>query len=162
MSSASGRERPGFLVLAGSGSELETGVPYSVTVGAVDDYLGALPARELSRACRRRRRTTSPWRCRRRGGPARRGSTPSATARIARCGPCSAASPSAERLVLVFDDLHWADAETGELVAYLLRQPPEGTLVAVAYRPAQLGPVLSREIDEASAAGAASASSCER
>ena len=50
-------------------------------------------------------------------------------------------------LVLVLDDLHWADEATCELIASLLRRPPEAAvLVALAYRtgraPARLLPAL--------------------
>ena len=42
-------------------------------------------------------------------------------------------------LVLVLDDLHWADEGSAELLDYLLRHPPRGpVLVAVAHRPRQM------------------------
>ncbi|MEU4158320.1 BTAD domain-containing putative transcriptional regulator [Actinoplanes sp. NPDC026670] len=42
-------------------------------------------------------------------------------------------------LVLVLDDLHWADPGSAELIAHLLRHPPRGrVVVAAAYRPRQL------------------------
>ncbi len=41
-------------------------------------------------------------------------------------------------LVLILDDLHWADDGSAELVEYLLRRPPQGrVLTAVAHRPRQ-------------------------
>ncbi len=41
-------------------------------------------------------------------------------------------------LVLILDDLHWADDTTIELLDHLVRHPPRGAiLIAVAYRPAQ-------------------------
>jgi tetratricopeptide (TPR) repeat protein len=42
-------------------------------------------------------------------------------------------------LVLVLDDVHWADQGSAELIDHLLRHPPRApVLVAVAYRPRQL------------------------
>ncbi|MGH8902382.1 MAG: helix-turn-helix transcriptional regulator [Egibacteraceae bacterium] len=47
-------------------------------------------------------------------------------------------------LVLLLDDLHWADEESVELVAYLLRNPPRApVLLALAYRPRQVRARLS-------------------
>ncbi|MFB9839064.1 AAA family ATPase, partial [Actinoallomurus acaciae] len=41
-------------------------------------------------------------------------------------------------LVLILDDVHWADDSSVELLDHLLRHPPYGpVLIAVAYRPAQ-------------------------
>jgi DNA-binding CsgD family transcriptional regulator len=41
-------------------------------------------------------------------------------------------------LVLILDDVHWADDSSLELLDHLLRHPPHGpVLIAVAYRPAQ-------------------------
>ncbi len=51
------------------------------------------------------------------------------------------AAPSG--LVLMLDDVHWADPASVELLAYLLRHPPRGpVLVALAYRPRQASPRL--------------------
>ncbi|RKS68378.1 regulatory LuxR family protein [Actinomadura pelletieri DSM 43383] len=47
-------------------------------------------------------------------------------------------------LVLVLDDLHWADDSSVELVNHLVRHPPRaGVLIAVSCRPAQVGPALT-------------------
>lgn len=49
----------------------------------------------------------------------------------------SAAGPAG--LLIVLDDLHWADPGSAELLEYLLRHPPAGpVLFAVSYRPRQL------------------------
>ena len=41
-------------------------------------------------------------------------------------------------LVLILDDVHWADSASVELLDHLVRHPPRGrVLVAIAYRPAQ-------------------------
>lgn len=42
-------------------------------------------------------------------------------------------------LMVVLDDVHWADAALVELIGYLLRRPPRGRfLLALAYRPRQV------------------------
>lgn len=47
-------------------------------------------------------------------------------------------------LVLVLDDMHWADDPSAELLDHLVRHPPRGrVLVAIAYRPAQVSPRLA-------------------
>jgi|HubBroStandDraft_1064217.scaffolds.fasta_scaffold03616_5 DNA-binding CsgD family transcriptional regulator len=44
----------------------------------------------------------------------------------------------ARGLVLIFDDVHWADNASVELLEHLVRHPPRGRVVmAIAYRPAQ-------------------------
>ncbi|MBC6462809.1 helix-turn-helix transcriptional regulator [Actinomadura sp. HBU206391] len=51
-------------------------------------------------------------------------------------------------LVLVLDDVHWADDSSIELLDHLIRHPPRGrVLVAVAYRPAQASPRLTALVE---------------
>ncbi|MFG2091096.1 MULTISPECIES: AAA family ATPase [unclassified Spirillospora] len=58
-------------------------------------------------------------------------------------------------LVLILDDLHWADDATIELMDHLVRHPPRArVLVAVAYRPAQASPRLAALVDAAGPQGA--------
>ena len=57
-------------------------------------------------------------------------------------------------VVLVLDDLHWADAASCELVASLLRRPPDAAvLVALAYRTGRAPALLAGELASASADG---------
>ena len=69
----------------------------------------------------------------------------SATARTARCARCWRRSRSAQPVVVVLDDLHWADDASLELVAHLLRRPPRGAAAARARRsaPAPVRPLLA-------------------
>src|SRR4051812_9664863 len=47
-------------------------------------------------------------------------------------------------MVVVLDDLHWADDASLELVAHLLRRPPRGRVgLALAFRPAPIRPLLA-------------------
>jgi DNA-binding CsgD family transcriptional regulator len=53
-------------------------------------------------------------------------------------------------LVLILDDVHWADDPSVELLDHLVRHPPRGrVLVAVAYRPAQASPRLAALVETA-------------
>ncbi len=61
-------------------------------------------------------------------------------------------------LLLVLDDLHWADDGTLELVQHLLRHPPQAALtIAVAYRPRQAPARLRAAIRAAVDVGTATA-----
>ncbi|HEX6470693.1 MAG TPA: AAA family ATPase [Streptosporangiaceae bacterium] len=53
-------------------------------------------------------------------------------------------------LVLLLDDLHWADDGSTELLDHLVRHPPfRPVLIAIAYRPAQAGPRLAAAVENA-------------
>jgi DNA-binding CsgD family transcriptional regulator len=57
-------------------------------------------------------------------------------------------------LVLILDDVHWADSASVELLDYLVRHPPRGkVLVAIAYRPAQACARLAALLGSAAAHG---------
>ena len=138
----------GHVVLAGRGSEYEVGVPYGVAIETLADYLASLGPGEHAALAPEL-------------APVFPALVPSA--------PRPAAPFDAERfhthralrallerlarrrpLTLTLDDLHWADAETVELVAHLLRHPPRGrVLLAIAYRPAHVSPVLGDAVAQA-------------
>jgi predicted ATPase len=57
-------------------------------------------------------------------------------------------------LVLLLDDLHWADSGSIELLGSLLRRPPTtGVLIALALRPRQVPERLSGALERADQAG---------
>lgn len=132
----------GCLVLEGRAAEFEQDTPFAVFVDALDDYLAGLGPGTLSSL------------------------SPAAVAHLATVFPTVTAPADepvavlqAERyrihravrslldalalsapLVLILDDLHWADEASAELLAHLLAHPPtRRVLIATAYRPAQLG-----------------------
>ena len=127
-----------LLVLAGSGSEFERELPFSVFVDALDDYLRALdPGRfdDLDEDVRAELARVFP------------SLAAPATSRGVADGHERYRSHRAVRtlleelagrlpLVLLLDDLHWADSASVELVAALLRRPPAAAvLIAFAVRP---------------------------
>ena len=143
-------ESGGALVLAGRGRAYEAGAPYGVLVDALDDHLRTLDHREVARlgdgcaealasifdafesAAGEHEPVVQAERYR-----AHR----ALRMVLARLG-------EARPLVVQLDDLHWADAETAELVGYLVRHPPRArVLLAIAYRPAQIGAALADAIE---------------
>lgn len=63
---------------------------------------------------------------------------------------------SGRGVLVILDDLHWADGETTELIDHLIRHPPSGPVVlATAYRPNQIPGQLATVLNRAVTAGAA-------
>ncbi|MGD9530735.1 MAG: AAA family ATPase, partial [Pseudonocardia sp.] len=115
----------GFLVLSGRAAEYEQDLPFGAVVDAVDPFLGAwdgaAPA-ELAAVFPALGPGTAP--------------SPVDRHRLHRAMADLLAILAARRpVLLVLDDLHWADAATVELVERLLRRPPPGpVLLAAALR----------------------------
>src|SRR5437763_4129164 len=131
----------GQLVLSGSATELERDLPFSVFVDALDEYVRGLERTRLSRLDDDVRSELAHV-------------FPSLTA-LATDGAVALQHEryrshravralleqlaSVQPLVLVLDDLHWADAASVELVGALLRRPPAAAvLIALAVRPRQM------------------------
>ena len=138
-------------MLSGSASELERDLPFWVFVDALDDYIRGLDPRLLDLL------------------------DPDVRAELANVFPSlshladqddpsqgeryrthRAVRELLERLtatrplVLILDDVHWADPASVELLGSLLRRPPDaGVLIALAARPGQLPPGLRIELDRA-------------
>ena len=137
-------DRAGCLVLGGGGAELERDVPYGVLVNALDDYLGGLVDTSVLASLGDQTLDVL-----RRVFPALNLTEELDLAvgdhryRIHRAlrallGRLAASRP----LVLVLDDLHWADAASREAIVHLVRQPPAApVLLALAWRVGQ-APVL--------------------
>ena len=133
-------ELRGHLVLAGSASELERELPFSVFVHALDEYVESLDPAVLagldddvqaelahvlpSLSALADGRSVAHQHERYRSHRAVR----ALLEQLARQRP----------LVLLLDDLHWADPASVELLGALLRRPPAaGVLTAIALRPHQ-------------------------
>lgn len=139
------------LVLSGSASELERDLPFSVFVDALDEYVRGLDGNRLA-ALHDDVRTElahvfpsltalatgqlAPQHERYRSHRAVR----SLLEQLA----------STQPLVLVLDDLHWADSASIELLGALLRRPPAApVLMALAVRPRQVPERLSTALERA-------------
>lgn len=144
-------EDRGHLVLGGTGAELEQDLPFWVFVDALDEYVEGLDPRRLGRL------------------------DPMVRAELAQVLPALASGSDApegtlhERyrthramrelleqlaatkpLVLILDDVHWADQASLDLLVALLHRPPAaGVLLTIAARPRQLPPRLSAMLERA-------------
>ena len=117
------RRRAGASCSRAAASELEQDLPFWVFVDALDEYVAGLDPRRLASLeddVRGELAGLLPVavRLRRAGRPRRR---TSATARIARCGELLERLAATKPLVLVLDDVHWADSASIELLGALLR-----------------------------------------
>jgi DNA-binding CsgD family transcriptional regulator len=150
-------EQRGDLVLSGSASELERNLPFAVFVDALDEYVESLEANWIavldddiqaelahifpSLSALAGGREPAPQHERYRSHRAVR----------ALLDRLAAAKP----LVLVLDDLHWADSASVELVGALLRRPPAAAvLMALAHRPGKTPEHLSAALERAHRAAA--------
>ncbi len=147
----------GQLVLSGSASELEHELPFSVFVDALDEYVEGLHPNQLAALAddvRTELAHVLPSLTELAGGqePAlqheRYRSHRAVRALLERLA-------EATPLVLVLDDLHWADSASVELLGALLRRPPAAAvLMALARRPRHLPERLSAALERAQRAGA--------
>ncbi|MQA85081.1 MAG: AAA family ATPase [Streptosporangiales bacterium] len=137
----------GHLAVAGRATELAGAVPYAPMVDALDDHLATMGPEEAGRL------GTDPL-------DLLISVFPSLEETIGRTGD---PGPGVERyrihravgrlleylavprgLVVVLDDLHWADEASVELLIHLLRRPPRApVLLGIAHRPRQLHPNLA-------------------
>jgi DNA-binding CsgD family transcriptional regulator len=140
-----------YPVFMGRGAELERELPFAVWVDALDDHVASLGAPRLEALIGDR------------------------VAELARVLPSAASGPTppgglqderfhAHRavrallqqlarptpLVLILDDVHWADDASLELIAHLLRRPaPAPLLIALAFRAGQLPTSLLAALEAA-------------
>jgi hypothetical protein len=149
-------EHEGWLVLSGSASELDRELPFWVFVDALDEYLRALEPSQLGALDEAGRAQLSHVFPCFSGHPA--GSDAGSqderfqTHRAVRQLLEALARP--KPLVLVLDDVHWADSGTIELLGSLLCRPPAAAaLIAVAVRPRRVPERLSGAPEKAVRAG---------
>jgi ATP/maltotriose-dependent transcriptional regulator MalT len=145
-------ESRGHLVLSGSASELERDVPFSAFVDALDEYVQSVEPERLAplgdevRAELRQVLPSLPLVAPPPDTPL--GHERYRTHRAVRSlfERLAASRP----LVLVLDDLHWADPGSLELVGALLRRPPAApVLLALAVRPRQMPERLGAALERA-------------
>jgi ATP/maltotriose-dependent transcriptional regulator MalT len=132
-------QRQGCLVLTGSASELESDLPFGIFVDALDEYLHEVQPRalapELGAVFPSLPRSAEPYERHR-------------LHRAVRELLEALANP--KPLVLILDDLHWADSGAVELLGALLRRPPSaGVLLALGVRPRQVPERLAGPLERA-------------
>ena len=145
----------GFEVLAGKGSELESGVPLGLVLEAIAERLGRLAPAQMDRLGHERLSELAAVIPELGGGVI--AVAPALDAeryRLHHAVRAGLEQLARERpLLLVFDDVHWGDPASLELLAHLLRRRIERSVIAIAFRPHRVPPVLRRAIESASRAG---------
>jgi AAA ATPase domain len=149
----------GVPVLWGQASEFDRDVPFGVFINALDDHVSGLPPARLADLGDEHRMLLQA------AGPFRLGSARGGGAdlmdverfrlhRAIRALLEVLAEP--DGLVLVLDDVHWADGGSRELLDHLLRHPPRARLLlALAHRPRQTPARLADSLARAQAQGTA-------
>jgi DNA-binding CsgD family transcriptional regulator/tetratricopeptide (TPR) repeat protein len=128
------------LTLCGQAAEFERGVPFGPFVDALDDHLaGTEPSRIKLTGSDSLALLSAifpaliAWRPERSGREAARYRLHRAVRTLLQELACP------NGLVLILDDMHWADEASLEFIEYLLRHPPcAQVLLALAYRPRQM------------------------
>jgi DNA-binding NarL/FixJ family response regulator len=146
----------GCIVLSGSASELEADLPLWLFVDALEEYVAGLDPRRLESlddGVRAELAVVFPV-------LSHLAATPGPSLPDERYRTHRAVRELLERvaatmpLVLVLDDVHWADAASIDLLAALLRRPPAApVLIAMAARPRQVADRLSTALERAHRAG---------
>jgi DNA-binding NarL/FixJ family response regulator len=141
----------GHVVLAGGASEFERSLPFGVILDALDDYVRGLEPSRLAALDQETRSGLGQLFPSLRE-PGAGGAGPEADERfhtyraVARLLEQLAVK---KPLVLLLDDVHWADSGSIEMLASLLRRPPTGVLIAVALRPRQQPERLQAALERA-------------
>ncbi|HEX4719071.1 MAG TPA: AAA family ATPase, partial [Thermoleophilaceae bacterium] len=147
-------ERRGCLALRGGASEFERELPFGLVVDALDEYLEAFDPSEFNRLSAEDVSELA------RVFPALSSLNPESeqpTTAAERFRAHRAVRDVIERLaarqplVLMLDDLHWADGASLELTSYLLRHPPRAAvMLAATFRSGQADRALVAAIERAS------------
>jgi predicted ATPase len=142
----------GLIVLSGSASELERELPFWIFVDALDEYVQGLDPRRLRSIPEDTLAELShvlPSLPAPEEGPPPAMQDERYRTHRAVCHLLEALAAT-KPLVLLLDDLHWADSGSIELLGALLRRPPSApVLIAMAMRPHQLSDRLFGAIERA-------------
>jgi ATP/maltotriose-dependent transcriptional regulator MalT len=144
----------GWLVLSGRSAELERELPFGLVIDAFDAYLASLDPQTFERVAPDQLDELAGLfpSLRPLTGAPEHPSTPTERFRAHR-----AVVEMIERLaarqpvLLLLDDLHWADGASIEQAAYVLRRPPEAAVMIVgSFRAGQASPDLVKAVTAAS------------
>ena len=131
-------EKRGYLVLDGRAAEFERDIPFGLIVDALNDYAGGLERavlRALDASAVEELASILPSLS---GLSEGRPTTPDGAGRYRFHYAVRALLERLARrqpVILVLDDLHWADAASLEVIAHLLRRFQGSLLIAMAFRP---------------------------
>ena len=128
-------EQRGCLALRGSAAEFERELPFGVVVDTFDEYLQSLDPREFKRlSAEDLGELAGVFPALSSFDPGSDQPTTAAERFRAHRAVRDLIESLAVRqpLVVVLDDLHWADGASLELTAYLLRHPPRGSVMVAA------------------------------
>ena len=122
----------GWQVLTGRGTEFEADVPFGIFADALDDAVAALGTERARRLSGDRLGELGAML------PSIAAPAPAFDGERHRLHYAARAllngMADARPLLLVLDDVHWADTASLELIAHLTRRPPDATLLVLAYR----------------------------
>ncbi|MEP6952981.1 MAG: AAA family ATPase [Solirubrobacteraceae bacterium] len=143
----------GVLALRGSASEFERALPFGLLIGAIDEYLESFDPHAFSGLSPVDRHELAAV------FPSLRASDPSAgrpatpTERVRTHGAVRALIERfavKQPVLLLLDDLHWADGASIEFASHLLRHPPRAAVMVVAtFRAGQADRTLIAAIERA-------------
>ena len=146
--------RRGCTVLSGRGTELEREAPFAALVEALDEFLGSLPKGQLEDLGERLPHLGGVFPTLGSLVEVRPGPAEERYRHHRAIGAMLEELAAARPLVLVIDDVHWADAASVEAIAHLLRRPPSARLLLVlCSRTGQASPVLIGALEAASRDG---------
>jgi DNA-binding CsgD family transcriptional regulator/tetratricopeptide (TPR) repeat protein len=142
-------EARGQLVLQARAAEFEGELPFGIVRSALDDWMGSLdPERRATLAGEDAAELAPilPSLLAPDHGPAP-GPAQERHHAYRAIRELLTAISGAEPVLLVLDDVHWADPASVELLAHLLTRPPRGDVsLAMGFRPAQAPPLLEQAL----------------
>ncbi|HEY7073737.1 MAG TPA: AAA family ATPase [Solirubrobacteraceae bacterium] len=138
-------EQRDCLVLRGHAAELEDDLPFALWVDALDEHVAWLGADRLRRALGDRAGELAGVLPAAAAAAAAARALPDERVRTHRAvGSLLEAVAAPRPLVLLLDDVQWADGASLELLEHLLRRPPRAQLLlGVAFRPQLPAPLLA-------------------
>lgn len=145
----------GWLVLEGRATEFERDVPFAVLTHAIADYLASLHPSRLQPLGQPRIDELSGVFPEIADLASERRPLEADRHRLHRAlGSMLELFAARKPTLLILDDVHWADPASVQSLLHLARHPPDADVVLVmAFRPAQVDPVLPAQLETAAAEG---------